>query len=50
MKSYRAHQYSRVGFDSSVKVNLSLYYGGVHFIAASPLRAPKWVYCSFRNF
>ena len=27
-----AHQYSRVGFDSSVKVNevnLSLYYGGV---------------------
>ena len=24
-----AHQYSRVGFDSSVEVNFSLYYGGV---------------------
>ena len=32
IKWYVAHQYSRVGFDSSVEVNevnLSLYYGGV---------------------
>ena len=27
--SYVVHQYSQVGFDSSVEVNLSLYYGGV---------------------
>ena len=27
--SYVAHQYSRVGFYSSVEVNLSLYNGGV---------------------
>ena len=34
IKWYVAHQYSRVGFDSSVEVNevnLSLYYGGAHY-------------------
>ena len=28
--SYVAHQYSQVVFYSSLEVNLSLYYGGVH--------------------
>ena len=30
--SYVTRQYSRVGFYSSVEVNLSLYYGGVVYV------------------
>ena len=45
-----AHQYSRVGFKSSVEVNdvnLSLSYGGVH-IPLKELKGHDWVHFAHR--
>ena len=48
--SYVAHQYSRVGFDSSVEVN-SLYYGGVgcNHTSLEWIRAVRHIYGIIRH-